>query len=468
MKTFRDLKETILENDIKTDLEILSELTVSPYYQQKGTYNPYYTFKVDVDKDVLAKFPDAKTIKYKCVEKGVGTELKSLGKGKFVFQVEVDDKDTEYFVTSTIKGVAGHLGMKSRKDSTASSNVNEFLSLYFLLNDDMPASGAEEWMKQVGGKEGATGVLNGEGQDVTYSDLKALLDKDETAIRDINIGYQNAIAVQGDLPQGQHIMKCFWVPRGKPDGVGAKNPSDIIIKLSDGRYIGYSNKISAGKDETPKFNTNITAFYSKLDDSGQVNAIKHLIDAAWHEAETTVTGENARNALSKFDIRKEAFSESSSKKAFAKLAAEFEKDGLKFFDKDFYYPFRNSLIQSYCEWLSNTANLAYFLNTVGYYTFDDPNATPCPYKLLIGSENGSKIKEVSSNDGYRDMLFNKNPSELKNVRYDYDGSKQSFKISFTYTKLQMKVTVPVTVRTRASGGWSGKSLYITSSGFIIK
>ena len=463
---FRDLKEVILENEIQQDLEILSELTVSPHYQQKGVYNPYYTFKVDVDKDVLAVYPDAKKIKYKCVETPRGELLKELGKGKFFFQVEVDEVETEHYIVSTIKNVKGHFGMKSRKDSTASSNVNEFLSLYFMLHTQF--SSAEEFMKDVGNMTGPTGVLNGEGQDVTYDDLKALLDKDETAIRDIIIGHENALAVQDDLPQGQHPMKYFWVPRGKPDGVGKNNPSDIIIKLSDGSYIGYSNKISAGKDVTPKFNTNITAFYGQLEDTRQVSAIQHMIDSAWLSVEQDVKGENAEKALAKFDIRKEKFSESSSKAKFATLAKAFDKDGMKFFFADFYYPFRNTLIQSFCDYLTNTQNLVYFLNTVGFYTFDDPNATPCPYKLLVGSESGSTIKDVSSDDGYRDLLFNKNPSLLKNVNYEYDGSKQSFKLKFTYTKLNMRVTVPVTVRTRASGGWSGKSLYITTSGFKIK
>ena len=49
--------------------------------------------------------------------------------------------------------------------------------------------------------------------------------------------------------------------RGKPDGVGGKNPSDVIIKLSDGSYVGYSNKIGAGKDATPKINTNTTSLF---------------------------------------------------------------------------------------------------------------------------------------------------------------------------------------------------------------
>ena len=50
----------------------------------------------------------------------------------------------------------------------------------------------------------------------------------------------------------QTIDKVFWVPRGKPDGVGGKNPSDVIIKLSDGNYIGYSNKIAMVKMQPQK------------------------------------------------------------------------------------------------------------------------------------------------------------------------------------------------------------------------
>lgn len=457
-KEFRGLKQD------------LQELTISPFYQQKGEFNPYYTFKVDVDKDVKIKFPDAKEIKYKCVEQGNGELLGTYGRGKFIFQVEVDGVLTQYYVIATASNVQGHLGMKTRKDSTASSNVNEFLTLYFMIHDDMNDDNAEGWMMDIGGKTGPTGVLNGEGQAVTYEDLRELLDKDESAIRDINIGYENALAVLGDINKYGRPVKYYWVPRGKPEGVGAKNPSDVIIKLHDGRFVGYSNKISAGKDATPKFNTNITAFYGKLDDSSQVNAIKGIIDSAWKEAESKVPKDAmfSQTEIRKFDITKEKFSESSSRAKFATLGKAFNKDKLEFFGKDFYYPFRNTLIENYGRHLQRAENLVYFLNTVGYYTFDDPDATPCPYKLLIGSENGSKIKDVSDNEEYRQMLFNKDPSALNNIRFEYDGAQQSFKIKFTYTKLNMRVTVPITVRTRASGGWSGKSLYITSSGFIIK
>ena len=49
--------------------------------------------------------------------------------------------------------------------------------------------------------------------------------------------------------------------------------------------------------------------------------------------------------------------------------------------------------------------MMYLLNTVGYYTYDDPDATPCPYKLLIGSEKGSTIKDISSDEDQRSNIF---------------------------------------------------------------
>ena len=67
-----------------------------------------------------------------------------------------------------------------------------------------------------------------------------------------------------------------------------KNPSDVIIKLSDGNYVGYSNKIAAGKDATPKINTNITAFYSKMGDKRQLQNIQKMVDAAWNDAASTI------------------------------------------------------------------------------------------------------------------------------------------------------------------------------------
>ena len=50
--------------------------------------------------------------------------------------------------------------------------------------------------------------------------------------------------------------------------------------------------------------------------------------------------------------------------------------------------------------------MVYFLRTVGYYTFDDADATPCPYKLLIGSEKKSTLKDVSSDEDMKESIRN--------------------------------------------------------------
>ena len=442
----------------------LRELTVSPDYQSRGTFNPFYVIDIDSEKDIRPLVGDGE-IKFKSVDSGSGQLVKDYG-GKYHFQVNVKDEDTNYYIITTKSKVKAHYGQKTRKDSTASSNVNEFLTVYFLLHKDY--TDPRTFQSDIGGKTGPTGVLNGEGKSVTYEDLVILIDKDESADRDIEIGYQNSLAVAKDLPTS--IADVYWVPRGKPDGVGAKNPSDVIIKLSDGNYIGYSNKISAGKDATPKINTNITAFYSKLSDRKQLSNIEKMIDKAWNDAASTIDASTpiAHKAISNFYISKEKFSESSSKRAFAGLARAFQKDKLKFYADDFYYKFRNNLISVFSTYISDSRNMMYLLNTVGYYTYDDPDATPCPYKLLIGSEKGSTIKDVSSDEEQRQIFFTKNSTELTQIRTSYDNKSQTFNVAFGYRPLGKVISAPIVLRTRAAGGWSGKSLYITTSGFKVK
>ena len=440
---------------MKTFKEYLRELTVSPWYQQKGTFNPFYTLDSTVE-DSVKKLLNITDVKFQNVENGTGELLKDFG-GKFIFQVTAD----QYIKVKKIQ-IKSHFGMKQRKDSTASSNINEYLTVYFLKHGGF--TDAESWMADVARKTGDTGIYYGEGHQVTYEDLINLLDKDETAIRDINIGYQNSIVVRADIA-GNQWKKLYWTPRNKPAGIGGKNPSDVIIEMSDGTFNGYSNKIAAGKDVTPKFNTNIMAFYKKLGDSGQVNKIGRMIDQAWDDASSTVVGKNAQVALKKFNIKKEKFSETSSGRKFATLAKEFLKDKLSFFTTDMYYPFRNNCITSFSNHLTDSKNLSYFLRTIGFYTFDDPNSTPCPYKLLVGSEKGSRIKDVSSNESYKEIMFSK-PINLKGIRKIYDGTSQSFKILFSVGGYL--VEIPITMRTRAAGGWQGKGLFITSSGLKIK
>ena len=441
----------------------LRELTVSPDYQSRGTFNPFYVLDIPED-DIRPSVGDGE-IKYKNVDSGSGELIKNYG-GKYHFQVNVNDEDTNYYVITTKSKVKAHFGQKTRKDSTASSNVNEFLTVYFLLHKDY--TDPKTFQSDIGGKTGKTGVLNGEGQDVTYEDLIQLIDRDETADRDIEIGYQNSLAVLKDLPST--IDKVFWVPRGKPDGVGGKNPSDVIIKLSDGNYIGYSNKIAAGKDATPKINTNMTAFYSKLSDRKQLSNIQKMIDDAWNDAAATIDVKTptAHKAIKAFSIAGEGFSESSSKRAFAGLARAFQKDKLKFYADDFYYKFRNNLINAFSTYISDSRNMVYLLNTVGYYTYDDPDATPCPYKLLIGSEKGSTIKDVSSDEEQRQIFFTKKSTDLTQIRTSYDKKGQTFNLAFGYRPLGKIISAPIVLRTRAAGGWSGKSLYITTSGFKVK
>ena len=441
----------------------LRELTVSPDYQSRGTFNPFYVLDIPED-DIRPSVGDGE-IKYKNVDSGSGELIKNYG-GKYHFQVNVNDEDTNYYVITTKSKVKAHFGQKTRKDSTASSNVNEFLTVYFLLHKDY--TDPKTFQSNIGGKTGKTGVLNGEGQDVTYEDLIQLIDRDETADRDIEIGYQNSLAVLKDLPST--IDKVFWVPRGKPDGVGGKNPSDVIIKLSDGNYIGYSNKIAAGKDATPKINTNMTAFYSKLADRKQLSNIQKMIDDAWNDAAATIDVKTptAHKAIKAFSIAGEGFSESSSKRAFAGLARAFQKDKLKFYADDFYYKFRNNLITAFSTYISDSRNMVYLLNTVGYYTYDDPDATPCPYKLLIGSEKGSTIKDVSSDEEQRQIFFTKKSTDLTQIRTSYDKKGQTFNLAFGYRPLGKIISAPIVLRTRAAGGWSGKSLYITTSGFKVK
>ena len=444
--------------------------TVSPYYQQRGIANPYYVLDAATVTQTLSALKregiDQKQLLFKSVESIQGkTIIKSSGKYKF--QLASDKaQDLPYGIETTKKQVKGHLGMTSRKDSTASSNVNEFLTVYFLINPSMTPEQLENHSCKQG--NASTGVLTGEGTSVTFEDLCKLIDADETAARDIKIGLNNSKAVRKDI-NGKGIQNLYWVPRGKPTGISPKTPSDVIIEFNDGFFRGYSNKISAGKtDDTPKFNTNIYAFYGKLGDGTQQANIGSIIDESWNQSAATVRGERARDAIESFDISQEKFSETSSRAAFAGLAKSFKENGLEFYGKDFYYKFRNNLIKNFSNYLLNPLNMIYFLNTIYFYTYDDPNQafTPCPYKLLVGRETGeSTIKDVSENESLKELLINKNPARLSGIKSSYDGQSQSFTITLNFTNGELKnVRIPITCRTRSAGGWAGKSLFISTSG----
>ena len=127
-----------------------------------------------------------------------------------------------------------------------------------------------------------------------------------------------------------------------------------------------------------------------------------------------------------------------------------------------------SEIKNLGKHLSKPDNLIYFLNTIYFYTYDDPRvkSVPCPYKLLIGKENSvSEIKDVSSNADLKNVLLVKKSNQIKQIKFEYNGESQSFKINFVWKN--KKVILPITCRTRAAGGWQGKSLFITTSGLKI-
>ena len=174
---------------------ILRELTVTPHYQQKGVHNPFYTLDINVEKDIRPTVGKGE-IKFQNVLRGEGKLLKAYGKGKFTFQIIVNNVPTRYFITTTKSIVTGHLGMRSRKSATASSDVNEFLSLYFIKHPNF--TDAKTFMIDISKLGGDTGILASGGV-VTYEFLNELLDKDETAERDILIGYNNSKAVIKDL-----------------------------------------------------------------------------------------------------------------------------------------------------------------------------------------------------------------------------------------------------------------------------
>jgi len=461
------LLESLLEN-LGFNVE-LTELTVSSKYQNKGIFNPFYVIDPEVDQQVR-DFLNKKNISfnniiYKAVDTVENDPILSTGQTPFELFSD-EDTSLNIFIKIPKKKVKAHYGQKTRKDSTASSNVNEFLSLYFLIHPEFKS------VKDLKKKDGETGVLTGEEKEISYSELIDMINKDETPERDIKIGYNNSKAIKKDL-KDKSFKKLYWTPRQKPANINPNNPSDIIIKLDNNSFQGYSNKIAAGKDTTPKFNTNIIAFFTKLGDSNKIEDVKNLIDNAWKKASKKVpsSATYAKKAINDFDISKEEFSESKSQRAFADLATQFQLDNLEFFGKDFYHIFRNNLIDSFSKYLENPENLKYFLNTISSYTYGTKieGETPCPYKLLIGSESGSVIKDVSEDTQLKNVVDVKDINTIEDIKTIYDGTSQSFLVNFKIkigTEIK-SISIPITIRTRASGGWSGKALYINTPGLKI-
>ena len=458
MKSFLEHRDNLIR---KPKLEYVREMTVSPHYQVRGVYNPYYTLKVD--DSVINTLVGPGKLKYRCTDSPKGEEIYTLGKGKFTFQIELDGNDTHAYIRSTKSNVDNHEGTKSRKSATASSDVNEVLTMYFLVHKSERSMDTIEWEKMVAGKSGDTGVLKGDDSSVSYEDIVQLLDKDETAQRDIKIGQSNAVAVQSDL-SGASVKNYYWCPQAKPGGVDSKNPSDTMVEFQDGTFLGYSNKISAGKDVTPKMNASIVAQYHKHRNKAPVKTIKNMIDKAWKHASDLIKSSKypkSAKALKMNNVKNDKYTEGGSKTKFEIIAKEMNIEGLNFYQDGMYYPFRNKLLDDYTKYIKLPKNLAHLLNIIGFYTFPNATGTPCPYKLLVGSENSSTISDVSTNEDMVATCYTK-PRDLKSIQVKRTAGTQSLEIYWKHGRHGYKM--PITMRTRASGGWAGKALYMTTSG----
>ena len=68
-----------------------------------------------------------------------------------------------------------------------------------------------------------------------------------------------------------------------------------------------------------KFNTNMYAYFGKLEDTKQLKNGCTMIDTAWDQAEKEIPKDKKLilGALKNFDIRKEKYSESASAKSFS-------------------------------------------------------------------------------------------------------------------------------------------------------
>ena len=460
-------------------------MRITPYYEQKGIKNPFYILSPPVVSGAVRELKkngdEYKNIKgtdilFKCVEPNQlnGPIIyKATSSSSKIFQITDKSKnDIPFGVATTAQKihVIGHYGMTTRKNATASSNVNEFLSVYFLVQPPMKP---DELVNYVSQQKGNTGVLKGEGTPVTFSQLADLLDEDETPERDINIGLNNARAIQGDI-SGRSIRTVYWVPKKKPRNVNPTNPSDTVVEFNDGFLQGYSNKIASGTDKTPKFNTNVNAFYKEMGDFNQLMNVQKLLNDAFFEAKEEVKGENAKEALDFYyenEFENEAYGETGSQKNFGELAEFFRLDGLDFNRKDFYYPFRNKFITKFANYLKDPANMVYFLRTIYKYTYGDPTQsfTPCPYKLLIGTPMGaSTLKNVSSDESLKELLFNEDPSRITDIDDNYNDLTQGWDMTFKFLNGKVKdVTLPIVARTRF-GGLQGKAFFLSSSGVKMK
>ena len=66
------------------------------------------------------------------------------------------------------------------------------------------------------------------------------------------------------------------------------------------------------------------------------------------------------------------------------------------------------------------------------------------------------------------IFLSKKSTDLTQNRTSYEKKSQTLNLAFGNRPLGKVISAPIVLRTRQAGGWSGKSLYITTSGFKVK
>jgi len=111
------------KDDLKILREVfginLNELTVSPTYQSRGEFNPFYTVDPELDKEVRellnAKGINFNSIIYKAVEKAEKEPI--LKTGRIPFELFQDENNSlDVFINIPKNKVKADYGQKTRKD----------------------------------------------------------------------------------------------------------------------------------------------------------------------------------------------------------------------------------------------------------------------------------------------------------------------------------------------------------------
>ena len=179
----------------------IRELTVSPDYRQGNVYNPFYDMSKTITDEVTKQLKKDKKLdslkqpwKFKSIPKTGLPKIPLTGKlqnrrSGYYFRIcDADDIETEYYIRVAKSEAIGHFGMKQRKNSTASSDINELMSLYFLKYNTVKAgteAEAQTWLDSIQKTNGDTGIVKADATKITYTALRDLIEKDATQLKDI-------------------------------------------------------------------------------------------------------------------------------------------------------------------------------------------------------------------------------------------------------------------------------------------